>query len=180
MESPENSSLDRLLAKESIRDLVLDYSSAIADKNTEFMSSLFADDADFGSYGKGPEALKRLMETTMGELEMGIILVTNHRINFTNDENATGEVWARCFAQNATEGYYEQVIKYVDAYRRTSVDSSGIGVWKFEKRRHLLWFGEGKESPLIQDQANWPSSNIGIGRIPLADPDVQEFRKNIS
>ena len=179
MESEELSILKRLLAKEAIRDLVLDYSIAVADKDTEFMSSLFTDDADFGSYGKGPEALKELMVNTMGELEIGVILVTNHRIKFNDDTTAVGEVLARCFAQNANEGYYEQVIKYDDTYRRTSIDRSGIGVWKFEKRKHLLWFGEGKESPLLQEPANWPSKNIGIGRIPLADSDVQEFRKNI-
>ena len=177
MQSEEHQLLARLLAKESIRDLVLDYSSAVADKDTEFMSSLFVDDADFGPYGKGPDALKSLMQTTMGELEQGIILVTNHRINFTDDVRAEGEVWARCFAQNGSEGYYEQVIKYLDTYRRTSTDSSGVGVWKFEKRKHLLCFGEGKESPLLQDEANWPSSNIGVGEILIADPDVQEFRK---
>ena len=178
MQSEEHQLLARLIAKESIRDLVLDYSSAVADKDTEFMSSLFVDDADFGPYGKGPDAIKRLMETTMGELELGIILVTNHRIKFINDVRAEGEVWARCFAQNASEGYYEQVIMYVDTYRRSSVDTSGIGVWKFEKRKHLLYFGEGKESPLVQDPANWPSSNIGVGEILIDDPDVQEFRKN--
>ena len=179
MESEEHKLLARLLAKESIRDLVLDYSSAVADKDTEFMSSLFVDDADFGPYGKGPDALQELMQKTMGSLEMGIILITNHRIRFVDDTKAEGEVWARCFAQNTDEGYYEQVIKYVDTYRRTSVDNSGVGIWKFETRKHLLWFGEGKESPLLQNEANWPSKNIGVGRIPLADPDVQEFRDNI-
>ena len=179
MQSEEFQALTRLQAKESIRDLVFDYSSAVADKDVEFMSSLFVDDADFGTYGKGPDALHNLMQKTMGSLELGIILITNHRIKFVDDTRAEGEVWARCFAQNTDEGYYEQVIKYVDTYRRTSVDSSGVGIWKFEKRKHLLWFGEGKESPLIQNEANWPSNNIGVGRIPLADPDVQRFRDNI-
>ena len=94
MQSEEHQLLTRLIAKESIRDLVLDYSSAVADKDTEFMSSLFVDDADFGPYGKGRDAIKRLMETTMGELELGIILVTNHRIKFINDVSAEGEVWS--------------------------------------------------------------------------------------
>ena len=131
MQSEEFQTLTRLLAKESIRDLVFDYSTAVADKDMELMSSLFVDDADFGSYGKGPDALKDLMKETMGNLEMGIILITNHRIKFVDDVRAEGEVWARCFAQNTNEGYYEQVIKYVDTYRRTSVDNSGVGIWKF-------------------------------------------------
>ncbi len=177
MEHEEHSAVSYLLAKEAIRDLVLEYSIAVADKNPELMASLFVADADFGSSGKGPEALKELMEATMGTLEMGIILVTNHRIRLINDANAEGEVWARCFAQTADEGYYEQLIKYVDKYRRTSIDALGMQVWKFEKRNHLLWCGEGKESPLLQEPANWPSKNIGIGRIPLTDPVIQKFRQ---
>ena len=104
MESEELPLLNLLLAKDAIRDLVLDYSIAVADKDTELMSSLFADEANFGSYGKGPEALKELMENTMADLEIGIILVTNHKIKFKDDITAEGEVWARCFAQNVNEG----------------------------------------------------------------------------
>ena len=95
MQSEDFQTLTRLQAKESIRDLVFDYSTAVADKDVEFMSSLFVDDADFGSYGKGPDALKDLMKKTMGNLEMGIILITNHRIRFVDDTKAEGEVWAR-------------------------------------------------------------------------------------
>ena len=83
----------------------------------------------------------------MGSLELGIILITNHRIKFVDDTRAEGEVWARCFAQNTDEGYYEQVIKYVDTYRRTSVDSSGVGIWKFEKEN--TFFGSGKAKNLL-------------------------------
>ena len=168
----------RLIAKDAIRDLVLQYSVAVADRDTELMTSLFVKDADFGTSGKGPEALKQLMDSTMGELELGIILVTNHLIKFVDDENAEGEVWAKCFAQNQSEGYYEQLIKYVDNYRCTSMDNTGSQIWKFEKRKHMLWFGEGKNSPLLQEPANWPSKNIGIGRIPLSDSAVQGFRKD--
>ena len=57
-----------------------------------------------------------MAEATMRELEFAVILVTNHRIMFLNEREASGEVWARCYAQNKTEGYYEQIIKYTDQY----------------------------------------------------------------
>ncbi len=178
MVTEEGPTIRRLIAKDAIRDLVLQYSVAVADRDAELMTSLFVEDADFGSSGKGPEALRKIMDSTMGELEFGIILATNHLINFADDGHAEGEVWARCFAQNSSEGYYEQLVKYVDSYRCTSIDNYGMQIWKFEKRKHLLWFGEGRNSPLLQEPANWPSRNIGIGRIPLSDNTVQNLRQN--
>ena len=62
MQSEEFQALTRLQAKESIRDLVFDYSSAVADKDVEFMSSLNVDDEDFGEYGKGPDQIHKLMK----------------------------------------------------------------------------------------------------------------------
>ena len=172
--------VSRLLAKDAIRDLVLQYSVAVADRDLELMVSLFTKDADFGSWGKGPEALKNLMGSTMGDMELGIILVTNHLIEFVDDDLAGGEVWAKCFAQSSSEGYYEQLVKYVDVYRRITDLPKGREMWKFEKRKHLLWFGEGRESPLMQDPAYWPQNNVGIGRIPLSDDAVKKFRQKYS
>ena len=91
-------------------------SDAISRRDVDAMASLFSDDADFGHAGSGPAALRRLMEATMADLQFGVILVANHTIGFDSETSAHGEVWARCFAQTEREGYYEQVIKYVDRY----------------------------------------------------------------
>lgn len=169
--------LQALLAREEIRQLVLRYSSAIAERDIDLMVSLYVDDASFGLYGKGPQALRRMMESTMADLQFGVILVANHRIEFDSDHNAHGEVWARCHGQNE-DGYYEQLIKYVDRYRLMP-SSPDEPDWRFEFRKQLMWFGEARESPLAQAPANWPDAQIGVGRIPLADPVVLAWREGL-
>ena len=169
--------MEELLARERIRDLALRYSVAIADRDVELMVSLYADEASFGSFGSGPDALRKIMASTMGDLRFGVILVANHLIDFTTATEATGEVWARCYAQNDADGYYEQLIKYVDHYVDVGADPAAPD-WRFLHRRHLLWFGEAKRSPLGQEPANWPERQVGVGRIPLGDAAVLAWRED--
>lgn len=168
---------EELLARERIRDLALRYAVSIADRDVELMVSLYADEASFGSFGTGPEALRRVMGSTMGDLRFGVILVANHLIDFVSSTEATGEVWARCYAQNDADGYYEQLIKYVDHYVDVADDAAAPD-WRFLHRRHLLWFGESKRSPLGQEPANWPERQVGVGRIPLGDAAVLAWRED--
>lgn len=170
--------LHELIARERIRDLALRYSVAIADRDVDLMVSLYSDDASFGLYGRGQEALRRIMDATMGDLVFGVILVANHLVEFDGPDEATGEVWARCYAQNA-DGYYEQLIKYVDRYVRVDGDLDDP-VWRFASRKHLLWFGEPQPSPLAAAPANWPERQVGVGNIPLADPAVLAWRESIA
>jgi len=172
--------IKHLLAKEEIGDLVLQYSTAVAERDVDLMVSLFTEDADFGSSGSGPDGLRKLMNSTMNDMEFGIVFVANHSIEISDDDHARGEVWAKCYAQNKNEGYYEQLVKYIDEYRRDDGGEEGKGKWRFAKRNHELWFGESKSSPLAQPPAEWPKSNIGIGRMPLADPLVQNFLKRLN
>ena len=164
--------LDDLMAREQIRQLVYRYSTAIADRDVDLMASLYVADASFGPYGQGPAALREIMGATMGDLSFGVILVANHLIELDDDQHAHGEVWARCHAQNA-EGYYEQLIKYVDRYRLER------GAWLFEHRKHLLWFGEARDSPLAQPPADWPARQVGVGQLALADETVREWRASV-
>lgn len=168
--------LRRLVATDAIADLVLRYSEAIANRDVDEMVTLFTDDAEFGHAGSGPAALRSLMTETMGDMIFGVIMVANHRVHIETETEATGEVWARCYAQNTREGYYEQLIKYLDKYRLVTSPGVGEPGWRFVHRRHLLWFGESAESPLRQQPAHWPANNVGVGRIPLADPLVQAWR----
>ncbi len=135
--------VEELLARERIRELALRYSVAIADRDVDLMVSLYADDADFGTFGSGPDALRAIMADTMGDLRFGVVLVANHLIDLSSRSEASGEVWARCYAQNDREGYYEQLIKYVDRYVDVAADPSNPD-WRFLHRRHLLWFGEAR------------------------------------
>ncbi|MDP6340982.1 MAG: nuclear transport factor 2 family protein [Acidimicrobiales bacterium] len=166
-----------LQAKDEIRDLVFSYCEAICNRDIELLVGLYTPDAAFGSMGTGEEALRSMAEATMGELEFAVILVTNHRITFLNECEAKGEVWARCYAQNKREGYYEQIIKYTDQYELSKSQNRETASWKFKHRRHHLWFGQSKESPLTLPPADWPKNNIGLGRELLSDEAIQNLRE---
>lgn len=167
--------LDKLIATDEIRRLVLRYSVAITDRDVDLMVSLYDEHAKFGLYGSGADALRRLMEATMGDLRFGVILVANHLVEFDDDHHAHGEVWARCYAQNDS-GYYTQLIRYLDRYVDCGADGDEPD-WRFANRKHHLWFGEAQPSPLAQPPANWPESQVGVGNIPLADPAVLAWRE---
>lgn len=160
------SPIERVIAVTEIRDLASRYASAIEARDVDAMIDLFAPHARFGRYGEGPEALRRLMEATMEGSVFAVILVANHLIELESPDRARGEVWAHCYAQTAAEGFVEQLIKYEDRY--VLVD----GMWRFLRRRHGLWYGVAhRESPLRQGAANWPERQVGIGDVPLADPE---------
>ena len=59
--------------------------------------------------------------------------------------------------------WIEQAILYQDAYERHD------GVWRFAKRRHLLWYGiELPERPFDQPKTQWPAGATGRGSLPQA------------
>jgi uncharacterized protein (TIGR02246 family) len=160
--------VDRLLAIEEIRTLALRYSAAIEARDVDAMAELFTADARFGSAGQGPDGLRRLMTGTMDGSLMAVVLVANHLVVIDDEDHAHGEVWARCYSQTEQDGYLEQLIKYVDRYRRED------GTWRFVHRKHRLWFGVSKPTPFDQPAADWPRSQVGVGDVVLAD---ETFRR---
>jgi hypothetical protein len=160
-----SNAIDDLLARDEIRALPLRYAAAVEARDIDAMAELFSPRARFGDYGDGPDGLRALMTDTLSDSLFAVILVANHLIELADDTHATGQVWAHCHAQTRTAGFLDQLIRYDDIYE--SVD----GCWLFAHRRHRLWYGAAHErSPLDQPPANWPRSQIGVGDIPLADP----------
>ena len=159
----------KLQAKDEIRDLVFSYCEAIRNRDIELLVTLYTPDASFGSMGTGEDALKAMAEATMEQLEFAV--------TFLSKREAKGEVWARCYAQNKREGYYEQIIRYTDQYELPKSQHLETASWKFKHRRHHLWFGQSKESPLTLPPADWPKNNIGLGRELLSDEAIQNLRE---
>lgn len=155
--------LDRLTALEEIRRLPLRYAKAIERRDVDAMVTLFASDARFGTYGTGPDAVRRLMGELMSDSLVAVILVANHLVDLESSDEARGEVWALCMAQSGDD-FVEQLLRYDDRYRREK------GEWRFLHRRHRLWYGAAdRSSPFEQPAAEWPRSQIGVGDVPLAD-----------
>jgi hypothetical protein len=157
--------LERLLALDEIRALPLLYAVAIERRDVDAMAALFSPNASFGTWGRGDAGLRALMGDSLAASVFAVILVANHLIELDGQDRATGEVWARCYAQNDPGGFVEQLIKYEDTYERVD------GRWLFLRRRHRLWFGvDVAPSPLDQRAADWPARQVGVGDLPLADP----------
>lgn len=153
-----------LLARDQIRTLPYRYASAVEARDADAMIELYSPTARFGSHGQGPDGLRRLMTDSLGGSVFAVILVANHLIELADGDQATGQVWAHCFAQTAADGFVEQLIRYDDRYERVE------GRWLFARRRHRLWYGTRHvASPLAQRAANWPRSQVGVGDLPLAD-----------
>ncbi len=173
--SPNEGDVAALLARDEIRALPIRYAAAVEARDVDAMAELFAPTARFGAYGDGPEGLRRLMGDSLNGSLFAVILVANHQIDLQDDTRATGQVWAHCYAQTRTDGFIDQLIRYDDRYERVD------GRWLFAHRRHRLWYGAAHErSPLAQDAANWPRSQIGVGDIPLADPVFSEWWRDRS
>jgi hypothetical protein len=166
----DGSDVDRRVAKllslNEIRELPYKYAAAVESRDVDAMAELFSPSARFGSYGDGPAGLRRLMVDSMTGSLLAVSLVANHLVEFDDDVRARGQVWAHCYAQERADGFLDQLIKYEDTYEQVA------GRWLFVQRRHRLWYGAAHaRSPLEQNAADWPRSQIGVGDLPLADPE---------
>jgi hypothetical protein len=169
----ESEAVAALLARDEIRQLPYRYAKAVEARDIDAMVDLYSPKARFGECGDGPDGLRRSMAKSLDGSLFAVILVANHIIALEGIDRAKGEVWAHCFAQTRGDGFVEQLIKYEDRYERYE------GRWLFLHRRHRLWFGVGRASPLMQPAAEWPENQVGVGDIPLSDNDFRLWWKEI-
>ncbi len=169
----ETEALAAVVAREEIRELPYRYAKAIEARDFDSMADLYSPNARFGPFGQGEAGLRQLMGQSLQDSVFAVILVANHLIEFDGADEAHGEVWAHCFAQTRDGGFVEQIIRYDDRYECHD------GRWLFLHRKHRLWYGVNRESPLTQRPANWPASQIGVGDIPLSDSRFRSWWNEI-
>ena len=159
-----------LVARSQIQQLAYRYSSALERRDVDAMVELFVPHARFGPWGEGPEGLRRLTTESLAGSHIAVVLVANHLIDFTSATTASGEVWARCYAQSSGDGYVEQLLRYEDRYEQYE------NQWRFLHRKHRLWFGVAPpRSPLDQQEAHWPQHQVGVGDIPFENPEFVQW-----
>ncbi|CAA0079145.1 Uncharacterised protein [Mycolicibacterium vanbaalenii] len=174
MSATEVDPIEALLARDEIRSLPIRYAAAVEARDVDAMAELFSPHARFGKYGQGPDGLRRLMTDSLAGSLFAVMLVANHLIDLQDDTHGSGQVWAHCYAQTREDGFLEQLIKYEDRYEKLS------GRWLFAHRRHRLWYGTSHDqSPLSQPAANWPQGQVGVGDIPLADPEFAAWWRSV-
>jgi hypothetical protein len=149
---------DRLWSVHEIRQLAYRYAHAFAVRDRELMLSLWAPtDAPVRLPAIDGHRLRADVDRWFAGLGTVLLHVTNHVIEFQDDDAATGEV--HCLGQiDLGHRFVDQTILYRDHYLRTP---SG---WRFASRSHLLWFGQERDRhPLQQPPARWPRRQAGRG-----------------
>jgi ketosteroid isomerase-like protein len=163
------SPLDRLVARDEIRQLVARYAVAMDARDLDAVVALFVEDVPLGRGRQGRAALRDDLDHALGDMPLTILNVGTHLIDVDDDAHARGIVYCRGELQLG-ETWVVQMIQYRDTYERRG------GRWLFARRQHLLWYGrEVGTSPLGLPPARWPEHDTGWGEPEtwprwLADP----------
>jgi hypothetical protein len=161
--------IDRLLAYESIRQLVARYAVAVDSRDINALVELFVDDVQVGALGIGRSALWRSFETSLRGIGVSILNVGTHVIDFVSEHEASGIVYCKGEIQDG-ERWIHQAIVYDDRYRRVA------DRWYFVRRKHRLFYGaEVGSNPLGLPPANWPEHHDGWGTLPAQWSSWQRF-----
>ncbi len=161
--------LERVVARDEIRQLVSRYAHAVDIRDIDLLVSLFVPDVRVGNGRSGRAALYAFWEGSLSDIGVSILFVGNHVIDFGDPTHATGVVYCRGQIQDG-DRWIEQAIRYLDDYERVGEE------WLFVRRRHELWYGvETAEHPLAQEPANWPDHHTGLGTVPYHEETWQRF-----
>ena len=161
--------LERLIAKDEIRDLAHRYSLAMDSRDLDALVALFVDDVRVGRERSGREALREDFDRQLRTIGISILMVANHVIDFDDDSHAHGSVYCRAELQDGKR-FITQAIRYDDRYQKRD------GHWYFVRRKHLLFYGcEVGENPLALPPAEWPKHHSGRGTLPESDASWKRF-----
>ena len=161
--------LERLIAKDEIRDLAHRYSIATDSRDLDALVALFVDDVRVGRDRHGRGALREDFDRQLHAIGISILMVANHVIDFDDDEHARGIVYCKGEIQDGKR-FITQAIRYEDRYEKRN------GHWYFVRRKHLLFYGrEQGENPLQLPPANWPENHTGRGTLPESQESWQRF-----
>jgi ketosteroid isomerase-like protein len=133
----DETTLQKMIDKDAIRDLVLCYSRAVDRKDVELLRDLYADDATdtHGTTFDGPaDAYCDFIARSLPFMRYSGHHVCNHMISVEGDVG-NGEVYAlayHCIPDQKNPGQWLEdfmAVRYIDNYRRC-LD----GKWRFSKR----------------------------------------------
>jgi hypothetical protein len=152
--------VQRLLAYESIRQLVARYAFFVDSRDYDKLIELFVDDVRVGREGSGRAALRESFATALQPRRITVLNVGTHVIDLVDDDHATGIVYCKGEVQEG-DRWIHQLILYTDDYEQRD------GTWYFVRRRHELFYGaEVGVNPLTLAPANWPLNEVGMGSVP--------------
>ena len=161
-----------LVACEEIRQLASRYAVALNHRDLGALVQLFVPNVRVGRDLIGREALRDNMAAQLRDGHRTILQVSNHVIDVSDADHASGMVGTRAEIERGDE-WIIQVIEYHDVYERRG------GHWLFVRRRHHLWYGADMlQRPNDLPPANWPHSQTGRGVLPEIMPSWQSWRQS--
>ena len=151
-----------LLAHLEIRQLAYRYAYAQDFRDAALLLSLWLETAEPAPYPDIDIHTVRAEHERWFRKGPTVHFVGNHIIELDDPDHAHGSVY--CTAQlDLGEEFVDQSILYQDTYVRHE------GMWLFQRRRHLLWFGQARaENPIHQEPDGWPKTYTGRGVLPDA------------
>lgn len=163
--------LDRLRSYEEIRQLVARYAVAVDACDVDTVAGLFADEADFGDHGRGPDGARRFYAATRARYAVTVHDVGNHLVDFDGPDRARGVVYCRAEHERGDDWTVTLVV-YRDQYARSGAR------WAFRGRQALIFHGgDVGERPNDMGPAEQPEGLTlrGRGRMPSVWPSWGRF-----
>jgi hypothetical protein len=141
----DDQTLQALLDKQAIRDLVHNYSRGVDRQDFLLLRSLYALDAMEDDHGGGfsgtAEHYVDWLESVMGRVQNSAHMIHNHQVVLANATTAQGEVYLSGRTRLQVEGGWEDLIhgmRYLDNY--VKID----GRWLFQRRTVVVdWLEAG-------------------------------------
>lgn len=164
-------SLARLVAVHQIQQLAYRYSLAFDSRDLSMLHSLWIEDVERLEYPDiNIHTVREEFDRWLYDLGATIQFASNHVIEFQDDTHATGILYAQDQIDMG-EQYVDQAVLYHDRYAIQD------GRWLFERRRHLLFYGQDRgRNPFRQELAKWPDGALGRGTLPEDFASYRELR----
>lgn len=163
------SRIDRIESTLAIQQLPIRYAMAVDGRDMDAWVGLFIEDVDCGKRGKGRAVLRSFIEPLVTNFYRSIHLICGQRIEFIDDDHATGAVYCRAEHEDG-DNWVNMAICYFDTYERRD------GGWYFVRRNEKHWYAaEALERPGGPDFSAWPGQTIPEPALPAAFPTWNGF-----
>ena len=74
----EMTAVERVVARDEIRQLAFAYADAVDRRDLDLLASLYRPDARFGQYGEGASGARAFFADSLSQIGIAVLLVANH------------------------------------------------------------------------------------------------------
>jgi ketosteroid isomerase-like protein len=171
----DDQTLQALLDKEAIRDLVRNYSRGVDRQDFKLLRSLYADDAieddHGGAYSGSAEGYVDWLESVMGRVVNSSHMIHQHTVVLESATTAQGEVYLSGHSRLEIEGGWEDLthgMRYLDHYTKRD------GKWLFQRRTIIVdWLSAG---PTQWDPTRGDTRDAEFGKPGSGDASYRVLR----